>query len=111
MPKKIKVCKSVPLSSNTAKKYIKKLHGLQHKRGHVKLPGIRKRHIVNHALRKEAKLSSKHRSNVLRRLRRKSKKKYPHLQFSTHYGRLNNPIQQSGAISSKAGKHKKRRIG
>lgn len=73
---KIKICKRVPVHSREGRSYLKKLHRNQGKKGHVKVPGYRRRYILDQALRREAREggSAVHR-RILRRLNRQSKKR------------------------------------
>jgi len=71
---RIKICKYVTTQSREAKKYLRALHSRQGRRGTVKIPGYRHRYIVDSALRKEARHSSRDRKRILRRLARRYKR-------------------------------------
>lgn len=100
-PTHFKLCRMVRIKSKAGRIHINKLHRSQGSRGHVKLPGIRKRYILHQGLRRAARKGKHMRSKILRGMNamKKRNRRVRHIGgFSSIIARKHHPMPLGGIV-------------
>jgi len=113
MARKFKLCKMVSTASREGRKHIRHLHKLQGYKGHVKLPGQRRLHIINKGKRHAARQDQTTRRKIIYALNKKHRRRslaYMKKHKTRHAGRFEDKTKFSSnrrrLLYPKRGLHK-----